>query len=192
MGGRELIGYLRSEGERKIDLLWEEAKAEAGRLMEQADTRVMRMREGFAALLEQTSAGQRQEMVSEARNTARKILLTGERELSERLRALSEGSLPDLRNGEYPGMFTLLAGEIPEHQWGVVKVNPQDLGIATERFPAAEIVPDEGIAGGLEVISRDGMISVDNTLKKRLEKAWGDILPELMEDIRGLISAGTG
>jgi len=75
-----------------------------------------------------------------------------------------------------------MAAEIPPLPWKTVRVNPEDVGIARKHFPGAVIITDEGISGGMDVMTGDGKIRVINTLEKRLERAWGDILPHLMKE----------
>jgi vacuolar-type H+-ATPase subunit E/Vma4 len=45
-------------------------------------------------------------------------------------------------------------------------------------------VPDDTVSGGLEVTGDAGRICIDNTLEKRLERGWQDLLPILVSAIR--------
>ena len=107
--------------------------------------------------------------------------------LSERLYRISHASLGRLRNQEYEGFFKNMAAELPLLPWKTVRVNPEDVGIARKHFPGAEIITDEGISGGMDVITGDGKFRVINTLEKRLERAWGDILPHIMKEFYGTV-----
>ena len=61
-------------------------------------------------------------------------------------------------------------------------MNPDDAGSAQISFPGADIIPDERISGGMDVITGDNSVRVINTLEKRLDRAWDDILPDLMKE----------
>ena len=69
-----------------------------------------------------------------------------------------------------------------------MRVNPEDIELAKAYFPDSEIIPDGNISGGLDVLTGDGRIRVINTFEKRLERAWADMLPELIRDIYKEIS----
>jgi V/A-type H+-transporting ATPase subunit E len=86
-----------------------------------------------------------------------------------------------LRDQGYENVFAALVRELPPRRWQVVRVNPADIGIARTYFPDSEIIPDAAITGGLEVMDQDGEIRVTNTLEKRCELAWQELLPELLK-----------
>jgi V/A-type H+-transporting ATPase subunit E len=188
MGNGEFIEALRREGEEKIRTICQEAEAEAERIRGEAAGRISSIREDlgkthFIALKKQAGA-----IVSEADREARMVLLSAEKELSVRLYSVAVKALARLREKRYPEVFDALAHEIPPYNWQVIKVNPHDEERAAEYFPGAEIIPDEGIAGGLDVMDKEGNIRVVNTFEKRLENAWLEILPELIKDVYGKIA----
>jgi V/A-type H+-transporting ATPase subunit E len=75
-----------------------------------------------------------------------------------------------------------MAAELPA-DWKTVRVNSEDAGIAREHFPEAGIITDDSISGGMDVMTEDAKIRVINTLEKRLERAWGDVLPHIMKEL---------
>ena len=83
-------------------------------------------------------------------------------------------------------LFQALAEEIPDCHWQRIIVNPRDKAAAGVRFPAAEVLVDPGISGGLEVQSADDRIRIINSLEKRLEHLWPELLPDLFIEIRPL------
>jgi len=188
MGNGEFIEALRREGEEKIRTICREAEAEAERIRGDAAGRISRIRENierahFIALKEQTGA-----TVVEAEREARMILLSAEKELSGRLHEVSVKVIARLREKRYPEVFDALAQELPCYNWQVVRVNPRDEERARDYFPGSEIITEEGITGGLDVMDKEGNIRVVNTFEKRLENAWIEILPELIKDVYGKIA----
>jgi len=126
-------------------------------------------------------------LLSEARNAARAVRLTAEKELSTRLYRTARESLHVLRNERYRDIFESLARELPPDEWEVVKVRGDDREIAKGCFPGSEILEEKGISGGFEAVTKGGNIRIVNTLEKRLERAWAEMLPEIMKDVYGTV-----
>lgn len=183
----ELIEALRRQGEENILAVRREAEAEAERIRAEASKKIGLVRESLFREHMLAVAKQAGEIISAAERKARMILLSSGRELSEKLYAVAAGELCCLRNGRYPEIFDALFKELPAYQWQVVRVNPLDEGRAGELFPGAAIMTDPAITAGLEVEGRDGMVRIVNTFEKRLDKAWAEILPELIRYIYGRI-----
>lgn len=180
MGHRELIESLRKDGEESINRLWSDVKAEAEKIEEDASRKVDELREKYGQKQETEIRQQEEAVLAEAGNRARSIRLSAERALSERLFPLAESSLGALRTAEYNEVFKLLIRELPDRTWEEVQVNPRDADITREHFPDARITSDDTIAGGLRVLRAEGKICIANTFKNRLEKAWEDLLPVLI------------
>lgn len=185
MGYTELIDSLRKDGEENINRLWSDAQAEADSINAGTDRRIAELREKHVRLLDAARREQEVSILADARRQARLIRLSAERDLAERLFPLALSLLSELRDSGYRDAFTSLAKELPDAAWTKVRVSPLDEAIAREHFPHAQVIPDDALSGGLEVMREDGKISVDNTLNKRMEKAWEDILPLLLKDISG-------
>lgn len=177
------MAYLRSEGDKKAAMVWKEAEAEAEQVRSMAGMKARQLREDFSRRLQRMAEGQREERLSEARDRSRRAILAADKELSDRMFSIAAGTLSALRTEGYEGTFASLVMEIPPHEWGRVRVNPEDISCARRNFPDAEIEADKGISGGMEVISKDGRIAIDNTFRKRLERAWEHVLPLIMADI---------
>jgi V/A-type H+-transporting ATPase subunit E len=101
------------------------------------------------------------------------------------LRELARTGLNGLRSDRYELIFRALADELPDETWGTVRVNPLDAALAGMVFPSVVIESVAGIAGGFEVATADGDFTVINTLDVRLERAWPDLLPEMVSELRG-------
>ncbi len=183
MGYEELLAALRAEGERKAGAIREKAAAEAGRLRDEAGAERALLEEKCRQEQARQIAAQESAILAEAEREARRMRLAAEEKLAERLSILARRLLPRLRNGGYPAVFTRLAGELPPDTWEEVRVNPTDAELAVALFPVARIMPDIAICGGLEVRADGGRVQIVNTLEKRLERGWPELLPLVIGEI---------
>ncbi len=188
MSNGNLIDALRREGEGNIRTICQEAEAESGRIRGDAAGRISRIREDFGKTCSEAIKKQAEAILAEADRKARMVLLSAQKELSDCLYATAVESLAGLREDRYPEVFDALVQELPSCHWQVVRVNPADTERARECFPGAEIISDEGITAGLDVMDKEGNIRVVNTFEKRLEHTWAEILPELINDVYGKIA----
>jgi V/A-type H+-transporting ATPase subunit E len=129
--------------------------------------------------------------VNEAHSRARLARLTAENTLSGALFNAAAGSLPRLRDDRYGRVFEQIVQELPALAWQNVRVNPADIGLAKKHFPDAEIIQDASISGGVDATAEGGAIRVVNTLEKRLERAWREMLPLLIKNVYQEVSDGT-
>lgn len=183
MGCQELIDALRKECEERIRKIWQEAEAEAERMRTEYLKRIENTKEEYGLNRSSALQFQTDAILSESKNMARLTMLSAEKTLSERLYRLAVDFLPRLRDARHEDVFAALVKELPPCEWGRVKVNPEDKRIAQTYFPESEIIPDSTITGGLEVTEKNGSIRVISTFEKRLESAWTEMLPELMNDV---------
>jgi len=185
MGREALIESLRNRATEDVEALWRDvrAQAEAYRLELAHALERQRVREAQAA-----AALERQlqdDATAEARHRAREIRTQAVLVLADRLYRLAIMQLPTMRVANGLELFQALARELPQRDWQRVRVNPADREAASERFPSAEVVCDPAICGGLHVEADGGRIRVSNTLETRLETAWPDVLPRLINDLPG-------
>ena len=183
MGSQELLAALRQEGDRKAGKIREEAEAAAARLKEEAGARLARLREEHARAQERAIEVEERAALAGAERAARRIRLAGTQRLAERLFALALTLLPGFRNAAYPELFARLAGELPPREWAALRVNPADLEQAQALFARARIEPDPAISGGLEAWAQGGELQVVDTLEKRLERGWPELLPLLLGEV---------
>ena len=115
------------------------------------------------------------------------MCISGNRLLSDRLYRIACSVLPLLRNQDYQRAFRNLAAEMPPLTWKTVRVNTDDVEEAREHFPEAAIVADPDISGGIDAETENGKIRVINTFNKRLERAWEEIIPNLMKEDYGTL-----
>jgi V/A-type H+-transporting ATPase subunit E len=191
MSGRALVESLRRAADEKVRVLWEEAEAEKSRLRSAFEERIRRMRADNSLVLAARAEDLLSEALSEAKRRERLLRFTAEKALSDRLYSLASSALKGLRDDQYTSLFEKLALELPPLDWRTVRVNPADVGLAKKRFPGAEIMPDERVAGGMDVAAESGAIRAINTLGKRLERSWPEMLPVLIKDVYQEVSRGT-
>lgn len=183
MGRAALIESLRSRAAEDVAALWSDvrARAEAYRVELAHALEQQRLREAEAAAV--LARKLQDEATAAARHRAREIRAQAALVLAERLHRLAVVELPQLRAARGPELFQGLADELPQRDWQRVRVNPCDREAACARFPAAEVVCDPAICGGLQVETDAGRIRVSNTLETRLESAWPDLLPTLANEL---------
>jgi V/A-type H+/Na+-transporting ATPase subunit E len=187
MNCEELIESLWQEAENKISVIIRETGEEETRIINEALLKISRLREDSQKRCSSASRKLTEGTLSEAEKKARLITIAEDLRLSERLYRISQASLRTLRNRDYQGSFRNMAEELPLLTWKTVRINPGDAGLARKYFPDAAIITDESISGGMEVMTDDGKIRVINTLEKRLERAWGDIIPHIMKEFYGTV-----
>ncbi len=180
MGYKELTAELQREAEEKIAEMWRHAGERVSRAREETAAEMEGLRKASAG--KQTAAEEEatRDILSVAERQVLETRLAGLQELSGRLHEMAVSQLAVLRMHRYEELFAALVWELPEFPWQTVKVNAADMELARRHFPAAEIAAGEGICGGMEVFSEDGRICVVNTLEKRLERGWPDLLPDLI------------
>jgi V/A-type H+-transporting ATPase subunit E len=185
MGYQELISALRRDADDKAEALWREARDEAEKARNEAVARFERIREECAGRQAAAVREASRRILAAAENKARRGRLDMFGGLSARLYRLAAASLVQLRERQYEELFAALAQELPPHSWEVVRINPADREMASRYFPEAKIVPDAGISGGMEVVGKDERIRIVNTLEKRLERCWPELLPDLVRAVCG-------
>ncbi len=183
MGHKELIESLYSEADKKISLLWKTAKTDAENIRSETVQHIGRLRENLNSIEAGAVESETAAVTGKAERESRSIVLSAEKELSERLRELASSCLNELRGHEYEYVFSMLCRELPAAEWKTVRVNPADIDIAGRSFPEADIIPDENITGGMTVFLENDEVRVSNTFEKRLEKTWEEISPLIIKEI---------
>ena len=186
MSYRELVDALQRECEEKTRKIWQEAETEAERIKADASKRIEEIKAGRERNQSEALRILTESILSEARGRARVTRLLAEKELSDRLYGIARNRLGHLRSEGYGDIFSGLVNELPQRNWGTVKVNPRDRVLAETFLTHSEVVLDPAVVGGLEVNEKDGGLRVVNTLEKRLERVWPEILPEMTDEVRTL------
>ena len=185
MGCKELIGSLRVAGDERLKAVRAEAEQEAARIRTEAAHRINALQEEHARKHAAEAERHAEALMAEANAAVRAVGLRAERALAERLFDAARGALHSLRNVGYRGVFTGFAQELPRFTWKTVRVNPEDVALAREQFPEAEVLADPAIIGGMVAVSEGDRVRVVNTFEKRLESLWEEMLPDIMRDVAG-------
>lgn len=184
MGQQELEAALRCDGENKAREIWQEVEAKATQLRRENAQTLDLQRQSVAARRQVEISVQREALLSAARKQAQNRRLLAEAALALRLKRLAVGLLEEQASIGGEKLFQFLATELPDYPWQRIRVNHRDEALAQATFPTAEVLSGEGISAGLEVQSDDGRIQIINTLEKRLEHLWQELLPELLKEFR--------
>lgn len=189
MGHEELIRSLKREADEQVRAIRDEAEKKAAGIREQGRLESGRLKKESERELALKIGAQDEAVLKEAADRARGTRLSAERALEERLYSLSLSCLAALRSGgDGKGLFRALYKELPDLEWELVEVNPEDLALASELFSGAEVRADAGISGGMRAAAENGRVCITNTYEKRLERSWEDMLPLLMGDVYEEIS----
>lgn len=184
MGRQELIAALEEEAELSIAQLRAESERRQEVLRTECAQRHERCLAATVTEWQQTENELRRQKGTVARQIARGLLLDAEARLAARLRHLAHEQLPALALTE--GCRERLFAELPSVDWDEVRVAEGDLAAARQAFPHSRATAVPEIYGGIAACG-DG-ITVDNTLEKRLERGWDDLLPDIMAEIRKELS----
>lgn len=182
MGHRELIESLREAGAADLRAILELSASATASVEADCAARIAGLRRQYALNQEMAVAAERGRVVAAAEAEGALIRLEAEHQLAERLFRLAQAALVRLQ-GETPSLFAALAAELPSCRWETVRVNPADRELAAAAFPEAQIEAEPEIHGGMVAVAPGGRIRVDNTLGKRLERAWPQLLPRLVRAI---------
>jgi vacuolar-type H+-ATPase subunit E/Vma4 len=188
MGYRKLIDSLRTEGAEKVRLIRRKSEEDAEGMRSDMTQKIERLEEQYSRRLSTEVSEVRGSVLAEAQTKKRQKRLLEEKALSERLYSLAQSSLDVLRDERHGEVFSALVGEFPSLPWRKIRVHADDVEIARNYFSNSDVTPDEAITGGLDASSEDGSIRIVNTFNKRLERAWEDMLPELLSDIYNELS----
>jgi V/A-type H+-transporting ATPase subunit E len=183
MGRRELIAALHLQGEKESRAIWHQAETEAARIKEAGDQSIEQRRTEVATVQARLIAEVNRPVLRNGQRQARTIRAEAKRALADKLYDLARQTLVQFRKDDDDGLFAALAKELPPLQWKEIRVYPADQQRAERHFPGAEIVQDPNLVGGMEVVDESGRIRVNNTLQKRLERSWPDLLPGLLKTI---------
>lgn len=183
MGYIELIEALRMECDEKIHAVRQKAAAEAEKIRREAAKKIEEIKEEHSRVLTSMVKDETDTIIFEAEKKARTIRLLSEKGMSNRLYKHSASLLYNLKGKDYKDVFSAIVQELPQDKWETVRINPEDEYIAKEYFHDSLIIPDSSITGGLAVTTNDGGISILNTFEKRLERAWDQVLPEIIKEI---------
>ena len=188
MGEAELKNALQREGEAQIRTFWQQAETAVAIRREQVEAECLQLRAETDRQWQAQVTVLRNDLLFESQTRAMGCRLHAEAALAERLLLLARQVLPGLASDDRSVLWKALCEELPKADWTSLKVHPADHMLAERDFPAAAIERDETLGGGLIASNADGMIRVDNSLRCRLMRAWPDLLPILLGELRKLVN----
>jgi V/A-type H+-transporting ATPase subunit E len=185
MGRRELLEALQREGEETMAAITARGATAAAELRSQAEERLAKLRREDEQECERLCSERKRLLLGKAAGEAALIRLRAEHALALRLHEHARSSLQELAGADAEKLFSSLAAELPAMPWSTISTSPGDARRAAALFPDATIIPDTTISGGLKAATAGQSLTVDNTLEKRLERFWPDLLPQLLAELRG-------
>lgn len=190
MGERELQEALRNRAQERIQAAWQAAEAAVATQRAAAAAQ----RAALCAAMEKQSASaaaaEQRTLLTATELAMRRQRLAAVAALEERLHALAVQLLGSLDGDERCRLWRALAGELPAAAWQRVSVHPDDRALARQAFPAALVIDEAALVGGLLTAMADGRIEVDNSLSGRLERAWPGLLSSLLAAINEEVAKG--
>ncbi len=184
MGESELKMALQHEGEARAREYWQQAELAVAKRRQEIEAELEHLRDETGRSLQAEAATLRNKLLFEARARATADRLRAEAAMELRLLEMAGRVLGEMIDGSRQELWQALCGELPKYRWMKVKVHPQDLELAREAFPTAAVDCDEAVGGGLIASDAEGTIRVDNSLSCRVMRAWPELLPNLMKDLR--------
>lgn len=183
MGYDELTAALRRETEASCAQLRDQAAAESAALQASWAEEAEQLRAQSARRNAQACAAAAAAAATEARQHCERLGLESEEQLARRLRERAAALLPRLRGTHYGAAFAAMLRSLPAAGWSRARVNPADRDAAAALLPGVEIGEDPAISGGIAVETADGRMLVTDTLEKRLERFWPELLPEVLREV---------
>ena len=184
MGASELKIALRQDGEARARALWQKSEAAVEKRRKEIAAEIEHLYDETERSLQAEEARLRNHLLFEARARATACKLQAEADMELRLLKMAGRVLSEMIGNSRKKVWHALCRELPEYPWTNLKVHPEDLAFARQTFPAAAIGCDEAIGGGLVASDAKDTVRIDNSLPCRLSRAWPDLLPNLMQDLR--------
>ncbi|MDG5469171.1 V-type ATP synthase subunit E [Deltaproteobacteria bacterium IMCC39524] len=179
---------LQREGEEQVRAFWQAAEEKVAKRRQELKEEQQLLRLEAERQLQSEVSRRRNSLLAKSRRQVMASRLHAEALLDERLQGLASRLLTELTEKNREVLWQALCAELPPAEWGKITVSQASQGLAARDFPTAEVELDDAIAGGLIATSRSG-VRVDNTLACRLRRAWPDLLPQLMSELRRLVDS---
>ena len=188
MGETELKTALRRDGEERIRSLWQQSEEVVVQRREVIEAEVDHLKQESERSFKANVSALRTNLLFDANTQAMELRLNAEAALERRLLELAKKLINELPGKARKDLWQSLCRELPDEAWETVTAHPEDQSRAKIDFPTAEVESDESISGGLIVTAADGAILIDNTLRNRLLRAWPELLPKLMRELRAKVN----
>jgi V/A-type H+-transporting ATPase subunit E len=184
MGVSELKTALQHEGEVRAREFWRQSEATVDERRKEIEAELARLRAEAGRSLQAEETALRNKLLFEARAKATGCRLHAEAAMESRLLEMAGRVLLDMAGTSRRAIWLALSEELPDFEWTKLTVHPEDQEVARQTFPAAAVACAEEIGAGLVASGADGSVRIDNSLRRRLLRAWPDLLPKLIQDLR--------
>ncbi len=181
----ELISVLEAEAERASAAAIDAARTEADRIRDTAEHDAAGRVEARLAIRRAELEAEEERAVAAATREARRRLLESRARLLERVRTAVQARLAEI--AERPACRSLLPREAAEAvalldgRDPVVTAAPATLLEALRQEPALAGLPAEpGDTPGVRLAARDGSLTIDLTLARRLDRRWPALAREII------------
>lgn len=188
MGESELKIALQREGATQIAEFWHQAESLVAKRRQESEAKLQQLRTETDRQLQTELTTLRNNLLFEAHTRAMASRLHAEAEVGERLLGLARQLLPKLADNDREALWQALSDELPTDDWVSITVHPADRKLAERDFPAAAVESDETVGGGLIAANTKDTVRIDNSLSCRLLRAWPNLLPALLTEIRQLVN----
>jgi vacuolar-type H+-ATPase subunit E/Vma4 len=187
MGEEELRKALQREGEAQVRDFWQQSEAAVATRRKEIEAELIQLRAEADCQLQTETTVLSNNLLLAAQTRVMECRLHAEAALEKRLLLLARQILPELAGDDRSAMWKTLCEELPAGDWTEIKIHPADRKLAGRDFPSAEVDCDTSLCGGLITTNADGTIRIDNSLDCRLMRAWPDLLPKLLAELRKLV-----
>ena len=187
MGEAELKIALQREGEAQVRDFWQQAEVAVETRRKEIEAELTQLHVEADCQLQAETTALRNNLLFAAQTRVLEGRLHTEAALEERLLVQAHQLLPELASDDRSKLWELLCDELPAADWAILKVHPADRKLAGRDFQTAEIECDGALGGGVIVTNVDGMVRIDNSLGCRLLRAWPDLMPKLLTELRKLV-----
>jgi vacuolar-type H+-ATPase subunit E/Vma4 len=186
MGASELKIALQREGEEQVCAFWQAAEEKVAKRRQELKEEQEQLRLEAERQLQSEVSRRGNSLLAESWRKAMASRLHAEALLDKRLQGLAAQLLTELAEKNREALWQALCAELPPAEWGKITVSLASQALAVRDFPTSEIEIDDAIVGGLVATSNSG-VKVDNSLGCRLRRAWPDLLPQLVSELRRLV-----
>lgn len=187
MGESELKIALRREGDERVRDIWQVAEESVTKRRRELEVEMEQVRSEADRQLQLEVSRIRNSLLAQAQTRVMESRLHAEAAFEERLKLLTSQLLAELAGRNRDVLWQGLCAELPPAEWAIVTVSPLDQKLAARDFPMAEIELDDALDGGMVATSVGGVMRIDNSLNTRLSRAWPDLLPQLMSEVRRMV-----
>ncbi len=183
MGRAELTLALKQKGESEARAIWTQAEAEAERYRQQKEQEAAGKRQHCSRQAEESSLEECRHVEWRVAKRVRRIRLQALQEIALRLEEIARAELPEFVAERRALLLSEAAASLPAAEWAQVTVHPHDVPQARKLFPGKRIATDDAITAGLIVATEAEAVRVDDSLLRRLERIWPELVGRMLAEL---------